>query len=240
MAHLGRAVAGVPLPQLAPQCARPARPRRRPRRGTARHHRARALHGHRHGEVRPAGLGLQPAPARRLPQPHAGRAPPRARLPAGRVLRLPDRRHHRGRRDPLRLVAEDQGHPRRAAHARTTWTTPSSTTTRRTRRHRPVPSWPTAPTSTTDRSTSPTPRATGSCSTCRSATATPAGAATRRGRSAASPSSSASSCSRPRRASWRSWACPHPGHPYWNEATLAGVQARYPGLDMAPWRDALR
>ena len=33
---------------------------------------------------------------------------------------------------------------------------------------------------------------------------------------------------------------PEPGHPYWNEATLAGVQARYPGLDMAPWRDALR
>ena len=31
---------------------------------------------------------------------------------------------------------------------------------------------------------------------------------------------------------------PGPGHPYWNEATLAGVQARYPGLDMAPWRDA--
>ena len=33
---------------------------------------------------------------------------------------------------------------------------------------------------------------------------------------------------------------PAPGHPYWNEATLAGVQARYPGLDMTPWRDARR
>ena len=33
---------------------------------------------------------------------------------------------------------------------------------------------------------------------------------------------------------------PPPGHPYWNEATLAGVQARYPGLDMGPWRNALR
>ena len=33
---------------------------------------------------------------------------------------------------------------------------------------------------------------------------------------------------------------PEPGHPYWNEATLAGVQARYPGLDMSSWRDALR
>jgi hypothetical protein len=32
---------------------------------------------------------------------------------------------------------------------------------------------------------------------------------------------------------------PPPGHPYWNEATVAGVQARYPGLDMAPWRAAL-
>jgi hypothetical protein len=31
---------------------------------------------------------------------------------------------------------------------------------------------------------------------------------------------------------------PDPGHPYWNEETLAGVAARYPGLDMAPWRDA--
>jgi len=32
---------------------------------------------------------------------------------------------------------------------------------------------------------------------------------------------------------------PPPGHPYWTEASLAGVQARYPGLDMAPWREAL-
>jgi hypothetical protein len=31
---------------------------------------------------------------------------------------------------------------------------------------------------------------------------------------------------------------PPPGHPYWNEATLAGVAARYPGLDMTPWRHA--
>jgi hypothetical protein len=29
---------------------------------------------------------------------------------------------------------------------------------------------------------------------------------------------------------------PPPGHPYWNETTLAGVAARYPGLDMTPWR----
>ena len=33
---------------------------------------------------------------------------------------------------------------------------------------------------------------------------------------------------------------PEPGHPYWNDATLTGVQARYPGLDMSPWRDAAR
>ena len=32
---------------------------------------------------------------------------------------------------------------------------------------------------------------------------------------------------------------PEPGHPYWNESTLAGVQARYPGLDMEPWRKAM-
>jgi hypothetical protein len=29
---------------------------------------------------------------------------------------------------------------------------------------------------------------------------------------------------------------PPPGHPYWNERTLAGVAARYPGLDLTPWR----
>jgi len=32
---------------------------------------------------------------------------------------------------------------------------------------------------------------------------------------------------------------PEPGHPYWNEETVAGVGARYPGLDMSPWREAL-
>jgi hypothetical protein len=31
---------------------------------------------------------------------------------------------------------------------------------------------------------------------------------------------------------------PPPGHPYWNDETLAGVAARYPGLDMTPWRRA--
>ena len=30
---------------------------------------------------------------------------------------------------------------------------------------------------------------------------------------------------------------PPPGHPYWDEQTLAGVAARYPGLDLAPWRE---
>jgi ectoine hydroxylase-related dioxygenase (phytanoyl-CoA dioxygenase family) len=30
---------------------------------------------------------------------------------------------------------------------------------------------------------------------------------------------------------------PPPGHPYWNEQTLAGVAARYPMLDLSPWRD---
>jgi ectoine hydroxylase-related dioxygenase (phytanoyl-CoA dioxygenase family) len=33
---------------------------------------------------------------------------------------------------------------------------------------------------------------------------------------------------------------PLPGHAYWTEDTVAGVQARYPGLDMTPWRSALR
>lgn len=31
---------------------------------------------------------------------------------------------------------------------------------------------------------------------------------------------------------------PEPGHPYWTEETLNGVAARYPRLDMAPWRRA--
>ena len=33
---------------------------------------------------------------------------------------------------------------------------------------------------------------------------------------------------------------PKPGHPYWTPETIAGVAARYPGLDMEPWRSALR
>jgi hypothetical protein len=31
---------------------------------------------------------------------------------------------------------------------------------------------------------------------------------------------------------------PPPGHPYWTVETLRGVAARYPMLDMAPWREA--
>ena len=33
---------------------------------------------------------------------------------------------------------------------------------------------------------------------------------------------------------------PPPGHPYWTEATLDGTAQRYPGLNMTPWRQALR
>lgn len=33
---------------------------------------------------------------------------------------------------------------------------------------------------------------------------------------------------------------PVPGHPYWTPQTLAGVVARYPMLDLTPWRDAAR
>ncbi|HTT86743.1 MAG TPA: hypothetical protein VMF60_05220, partial [Acidimicrobiales bacterium] len=29
---------------------------------------------------------------------------------------------------------------------------------------------------------------------------------------------------------------PRPGDPYWNEETLTGVAARYPGMDMTPYR----
>jgi hypothetical protein len=32
---------------------------------------------------------------------------------------------------------------------------------------------------------------------------------------------------------------PAPGHAYWTDHTLAGVAARYPGLDLGPWRSAL-
>ena len=33
---------------------------------------------------------------------------------------------------------------------------------------------------------------------------------------------------------------PAPGHPYWTAQTLAGVAARYPMLDLSPWRNAAR
>jgi len=33
---------------------------------------------------------------------------------------------------------------------------------------------------------------------------------------------------------------PPPGHAYWTRDTLAGTAQRYPGLDLAPWREALR
>lgn len=33
---------------------------------------------------------------------------------------------------------------------------------------------------------------------------------------------------------------PEPGHPYWTAGTLAGVGARYPGLDLGPWAAAAR
>jgi hypothetical protein len=32
---------------------------------------------------------------------------------------------------------------------------------------------------------------------------------------------------------------PAPGHPYWNQESLRAVAARYPLLDMSPWRDAV-
>ena len=33
---------------------------------------------------------------------------------------------------------------------------------------------------------------------------------------------------------------PAPGHPYWTEETLDGVAARYPGMDMSPYRAGVR
>ena len=35
------------------------------------------------------------------------------------------------------------------------------------------------------------------------------------------------------------FSIPRPGDPYWTEETLAGVGARYQGLDMGPWRNAM-
>ncbi|MEZ5225434.1 MAG: hypothetical protein R2710_01850 [Acidimicrobiales bacterium] len=32
---------------------------------------------------------------------------------------------------------------------------------------------------------------------------------------------------------------PRPGHSYWTEATVDAMGHKYPGLDMAPWSDAL-
>jgi hypothetical protein len=31
---------------------------------------------------------------------------------------------------------------------------------------------------------------------------------------------------------------PRPGHPYWTSETLAGMGARFPHLDLTPWRDS--
>jgi hypothetical protein len=33
---------------------------------------------------------------------------------------------------------------------------------------------------------------------------------------------------------------PPPGHDYWDADTLKGCAERYPKLDLAPWRDAMR
>ncbi len=33
---------------------------------------------------------------------------------------------------------------------------------------------------------------------------------------------------------------PPPGHPYWTKATIIGTAERYPGLDLSPWRAAMR
>ena len=184
-------------------------------------------------------LGLQPAPARRLPQSHVGRTPARARLPASRVLRLPHRRHHRGRSDPVRLVAKDQGHPRGAAHAelrglrralrrpvgcggtgRLRGRLPPRRVPPLGGLHRPLPLPGHAP-----RLVPPPRRRLGRLPglapprlLLRALQVRPAGHAA------------------PAGAPGRARA----GPPYWNEATLAGMQGRYPGLDMAPWRDALR
>jgi hypothetical protein len=32
---------------------------------------------------------------------------------------------------------------------------------------------------------------------------------------------------------------PRPGHVYWTEATVDAMEAKYPGLDISPWRAAL-
>ena len=33
---------------------------------------------------------------------------------------------------------------------------------------------------------------------------------------------------------------PRPGDPYWSDDTLEGVAARYPGIDLAPYREGMR
>jgi len=32
---------------------------------------------------------------------------------------------------------------------------------------------------------------------------------------------------------------PRPGHAFWNEETVDAMAAKYPGLDVSPWRSAL-
>ena len=33
---------------------------------------------------------------------------------------------------------------------------------------------------------------------------------------------------------------PRPGHDFWTAATVDAMEEKYPGLDVAPWRDALK
>ena len=221
---------GVPVPLVGPQPPRrPPRPRRCGR-ALPRDHRPPPLQGRAVGQVRRR-RQLRPAAAPRLRQPQPRRAPPRAPLPADHDVHLSLRRH-RGRR-PHRASspstpARTSPSPRCTSPSGS-WPTPRCAASGR-RDH----SSSTGPTSSTAARTSPAPAARASPSWSTSRCAARPGAGRWPGPSSrpiAGPSSSRSApC-----ASATCSASPRPGDPYWNDATLAGVAERYPGIDLTPY-----
>ena len=111
VAHLGRRLARVPVPQPLAQRHRGERRAHRPGPAAARDRRRPDVHGHRHRQVRRSAVGVQPAPPCRLPQPHPHRAPAGGGLPPDGDVRLSERRGPAQRRHPVRVP---HPHPRRA------------------------------------------------------------------------------------------------------------------------------
>ncbi len=189
-------------------------------------------------QVRPGCAERRAAAPRRLREPHPRRAPARARLPAAGDVRLPERRHRRDGGDPGGVAAADPAHPRRADVPE-----PDGVrgplrrrgAGRRPRRLHPGLSPRRVPPGRADDGAGCRP-----ASCCTSRTSRPA-------------TDWLGSHGLPSAGEDMSWyrfvqhaterqltvlGFPAPGAPYWTDETLAGVAARYPMLDLSPWRNA--